>query len=294
LRAHLGSEGHTGIPSKNERIYDTLQEHGVLEPCGERAIWRAQVATDGWAHDLTLIRIRAQRIWPEIGDRPEPFEGLVTPLDGSGSESAAVKADSDCEANGGHDLAVSTRSPAAEPDPDDAFVGLPLPDLVPDEVASQPPTQSHDASPAATEVGLDSPSASSQTPSSESDTESLDAGRRFLAWLQSELAHRRMAVNSVQARIHVVQEGVLLVSPAIFRDFADRVPDAGAWEHVQKRFLKLRLHVKRPDGTNVHRYRVTGERNQSVIKGILIQDAGRVFGALSHPEPNPHLKAVES
>jgi hypothetical protein len=83
---------------------------------------------------------------------------------------------------------------------------------------------------------------------------------------------------------------VLLVSPAIFRDFADRVAEAGTWEHVQKRFLKLKLHAKRPDGTNVHRYRVTGERHQSVIKGILIPDAGLVFGSAPRPQPNPHLK----
>lgn len=77
----------------------------------------------------------------------------------------------------------------------------------------------------------------------------------------------------------MVAEGVLLISPAIFRDFASQVPDTGTWENVQKRFLKLKVHVKRPDGTNVHRYRVTGERRQSVIKGILIEDAGRVFGS---------------
>ena len=97
----------------------------------------------------------------------------------------------------------------------------------------------------------------------------------------------------MQARVHVVNEGVLLVSPAIFRDFADRVPDEGTWEHVQKRFLKLRLHVKRPDGTNVHRYRVTGERHQSVIKGILIEDAGQVFGSALSPDSNQHLMATD-
>ena len=83
---------------------------------------------------------------------------------------------------------------------------------------------------------------------------------------------------------------MFLISPAIFRDFANQVPDTGTWEKVQKRFLKLKLHMRRLDGTNVHRYWVTGERRQSVIKGILIQDAGQLFGSARRPEPNPHLK----
>jgi len=70
LRVHLWAEGHTGIPSKNERICDTLQEHGVLEPCGYRAIWRAAVAGSGWSHDLTVTRIYAAgciaRCWAKV------------------------------------------------------------------------------------------------------------------------------------------------------------------------------------------------------------------------------------
>jgi integrating conjugative element relaxase (TIGR03760 family) len=292
LRAHLGVEGHTGIPSKNERIYDTLQEHGVLEPCGDRAIWRATVAGAGWSHDLTLIRIRAQRIWPQIEDRPEPFEGSVTPQDvtGSGSETNTSDAEAHPEASGSDGYAVPAVGPSVPSDPDDAFAGLPLPDATPGDVGSTPAANIDEVAAPATSVGTDPPATHRHTPLSQSDNASMDLGRQFLNWLQAELTHRRLAVNSVQARVHVVAEGVLLISPVIFRDFAGNVPDAGTWEHVQKRFLKLKLHVKRPDGTNVHRYRVTGERRQSVIKGILIEDAGQVFGSAPRPDPNPHLK----
>jgi hypothetical protein len=79
LRAHLIAEGHSGIPSSNDRIYDTLQEHGILEPCGERAIWHTTVAGAGWSHELTLIRISVRRIWAEPDSRPGCFEGTVTP-----------------------------------------------------------------------------------------------------------------------------------------------------------------------------------------------------------------------
>ncbi|WP_038032982.1 TraI domain-containing protein, partial [Thioalkalivibrio sp. ALE28] len=51
LRAQLREEGHSGIPSNNDRIFDTLQEHGLLVANGDRAIWRARVAGDGWSHE---------------------------------------------------------------------------------------------------------------------------------------------------------------------------------------------------------------------------------------------------
>jgi len=300
LRAHLGAEGHSGIPSKNDRIYDTLQEHGVLEPCEDRAIWRATVAGSGWSHDLTLIRIRAQRIWSEIEARPEAFEGTVTPQAVAEGDSAPVSVADDNTAPNSKTSGVSRGTGSDETGSgtsvvDDAFAGLPWPDSAP----TQPPgegvtTAANSAAMTGHALAAEAPGpapSGNEAPSAEPEVASGDLGRQFLAWLQTELAHRRLAVNSVQARVHVVAEGVLLISPAIFRDFSTQVPGTGTWENVQKRFLKLKLHVKRQDGTNVHRYRVTGERRQSVIKGILIEDAGRVFGSAARPDANPHLKS---
>ena len=173
-----------------------------------------------------------------------------------------------------------------ESGPDDAFAGLPMPTFTQGESVPAPIAATPAEFGSGSETGGHAGNTLRPAAGDLVEDASLDAGRHFLAWLQSDLANRRLAVNSVQARVHVVAEGVLLVSPAIFRDFADRVPDGDTWEHAQKRFLKLKLHLKRPDGTNVHRYRVTGERHQSVIKGILIPDAGRVFGSAPRPTPN--------
>ena len=301
VRAHLGAEGHTGIPSKNERIYDTLQEHGVLEPCGDRAIWRATVAGPGWSHDLTLIRIRAQRIWPQIENGPEPFEGSVIPQEASESDSIPATADDSATPHSGtfsRDGETSSGNPdSVASGADGALAGLPLPDPAPTRSVAEASFTDGDSDAMTSHLSAsgdpDYPSGVGVPPSAKPDVASEDQGRQFLVWLQTELAHRRLAVNSVQARVHVVAEGVLLISPAIFRDFANQVPDTGTWENVQKRFLKLKLHMKRPDGTNVHRYRVTGERRQSVIKGILIQDAGQLFGSAPRPQANPHLRVAE-
>ncbi|WP_200176450.1 conjugal transfer nickase/helicase domain-containing protein [Ectothiorhodospira shaposhnikovii] len=121
---------------------------------------------------------------------------------------------------------------------------------------------------------------------------STDPGQQFLQWLRQEVSARHLDVNTPNARIHVVSEGVLLVSPAVFKDYAARHPDHPGWEYVQKRFIKLKLHQKQTDGTNVHRYLVRGARRQSVVKGILLPNPRILFPhAEALPAANPHLHA---
>jgi hypothetical protein len=59
-------------------------------------------------------------------------------------------------------------------------------------------------------------------------------------------------MNTVNARVHRVREGLLLVSPGIFRDYA--AATQAPWANVQKRFQKLRLHRKTPEGLNIWTY----------------------------------------
>ncbi|MBK1673752.1 hypothetical protein CKO35_10615 [Ectothiorhodospira shaposhnikovii] len=311
LRAHLGAEGHAGIPSSNDRIYDTLQEHGVLEPCGDRAIWRATVAGDGWSHGLTLIRIPAQRVWPSVDTRPTPFEGSVTPDadDGSGSDNshgdapfrdithheAPAETLLDKVASHRHMDSTGNQVPREKiPLLDDPlFEDLPMPpcQTEPETALPVPATASPSPSAATPQTMLEPTDSVSEPLALPSDGTPSDEGRRFLTWLKAEVAQRRLEVNNTAARLHVVEEGLLLVSPGIFRDYAAQVNVEGGWEHVQKRFMKLKLHARQDDGTNIHRYMVTGERRSSTIKGILLPDIRRVFGEqASLPQPNPHLK----
>ncbi len=107
-------------------------------------------------------------------------------------------------------------------------------------------------------------------------------------WLRQGLATGRFATNAVNARIHVVTEGLLLISPRIFKDF-----DPENWSHVQKRFQKLKLHSKTPKGTNIFTYQVKGARRQSRIKVVLIPHPEQVFPEVTLPPPNPHLSQLE-
>lgn len=104
----------------------------------------------------------------------------------------------------------------------------------------------------------------------------------------ASLQDRSLDYNNPGARVHMVIEGVLLVSPGIFKDFAKQHKDVESWEAVQKRFLKLGLHQRTEGGLNVHQYRISGKNNSGTVMGILLKDSGLLFKTGS-PSPNPHL-----
>ena len=108
-------------------------------------------------------------------------------------------------------------------------------------------------------------------PSPTPDTD--DAGQHFLHWLTTGLRTGKHKLNTADARLHVVREGLLLVSPAIFKDY-----DSGNWEYVQKRFSKLGLHRKQGN-TNIWRYQVSGQKKRGVVQGMLLPDPLERTGA---------------
>jgi len=279
LREHLSQEGHTGIPSRNDRIFDELQENGILIPNGDRAIWKATVTGDNWSHTLTFLCLPATRLWPNPDSRPEVFTGTITPVeidtDKSGIESLQQPSPSlEMTSNPNQpDKAILTSDTRATPSPSTSSFD-PIEFFSP--VLSQPDQQAQDDEAA--------PSTDQKTAENDNET-GTDPGQAFLAWLRDGLKQNRFETNSVHARIHRVEEGLLLISPGIFKDF-----DRENWQRVQKRFQKLKVHRKTTQGTNIHSYQVTGKRSRSRINGILIDDPEQVFEGVMLPVANPYLK----
>lgn len=79
LRAHLLSQGISGIPERNTTLFNILQEHGlVLESPTGKAIWRATVHSDsGWTQTFTLLKLTPSLIWEPDQPRPACFNGSV-------------------------------------------------------------------------------------------------------------------------------------------------------------------------------------------------------------------------
>lgn len=254
MRLYLSQTGHTGIPTDNQRLFDVLQEQQILEPNQDRAIWRMTVQGDNWSHNFTLICIPLSRLWTDPNAWPEPFAGSVTE---TGQETHSIPDQQ-------FHQPAHERPLSLNPDPV----------LVPNDVQS---TDNIDTI-------RNRPLTSSKT-----DREPKDnPGIRFLDWLVAGIQDRSLDYNNPGARIHVVAEGVLLVSPGLFKDFTKQHPDIGTWEAVQKKFLKLDLHERTAGGLNVHSYQISGSHQSGKLNALLIKDIGIVF-KFCNPSPNPHV-----
>ncbi len=287
LLVHLIEEGQPGIPTRNSRVMDELQQHGIVVPNEDRAIWLCDITIGNWRQSLTCLKIDLSRIWPDPDQRPSgtgvtvQAHATVPTTDVDSDEADITEADQDRRPS-----APSLPTPpqlANEPD-------LPLPPIP----ASTGHPDSHDGKDIADDLALPLPmDLNTDRGSSEGVTEgpgkqieaeqaSGDAGKQFLAWLRDGLATGRLAINTPQARIHVIEQGLVLVSPGIFKDFS-----AARWNHVQKRFQKLKLHQRTHDNMNIWTCKATGARKQALMKVYLISKAEISELGLTLPPPNP-------
>jgi hypothetical protein len=128
-----------------------------------------------------------------------------------------------------------------------------------------------------------------------------DVAERFLAWLQQGIVEHRLRINDARALVHFVPEGMLLISPRIFREFVAQVgvgkigyplpliPDSqhiAKW--VQRRVLKAGWHLQAEGDLNILTYEVIrADRAVSTLSGVVILDPGRLIKPL--PPMNPFL-----
>ncbi|MDK2126257.1 MobH family relaxase [Parachitinimonas caeni] len=124
---------------------------------------------------------------------------------------------------------------------------------------------------------------------------------RLLAWVQAGVSDGSLSFNVTGARIHFVEEGMLLISPVIFRDFAESlptedqppVPAGKKLEQVlQRACCDSKLFVPRllvlPNGKVdpqwIHPYVTnTGQ----LLHAMLFGKPSQLFNPV--PQPNPHL-----
>ncbi|EPI0470923.1 MobH family relaxase, partial [Neisseria gonorrhoeae] len=90
--------------------------------------------------------------------------------------------------------------------------------------------------------------------------EARDRGMQFLRWLADGLGDGSIAVNRSGATVHFIEQGMLLVTPAVFRDYAGGVFNKSDTESLgpltQKGFEALRLHA-RTKKSSLHRVLTT-------------------------------------
>ncbi|MBL8529551.1 MAG: TraI domain-containing protein, partial [Burkholderiales bacterium] len=131
-------------------------------------------------------------------------------------------------------------------------------------------------------------------------TQVPDAARRFIGWLQQGLSDGMLRFNEAGALVHFVDEGMLLVSPRIFREFAKRLgedvdcaaPDASGepdnGKSIQRQILRAGWHVRADKGVNILTYQVMrGDCAVSRLSGVVIRNPSRFVDPV--PPRNPLL-----
>ena len=314
IRDQLTREGHSGIPTKNGRLFDVLQEHGVLTPCGGKAIWTANVEGEGWRNELTLIKIAVFKIWTHSDRRPDEFEGRVIPLEiKEGVESAetqpmnfydeAVSA-SLSETTYTEDVEEGVSFPISESEPSAPSTSdLDLLNFLP-STAEDSDDDSHrirrdkhyrqavTGIPITEKLNAKIKPVLASNPETQSMGECNDPVDAFFDWLRDGIKTGVIKTNQPKARVHIVNEGVALMTPGVFQDFSQSQDNPSNWTAIQKKVLKKNWHVKDEQGLNVIKYQVKGANKSTTVNVILFEDVSRIFGDSKPPTCNPHLKKV--
>ncbi|WP_347814514.1 MobH family relaxase [Paraburkholderia sp. BL9I2N2] len=316
--------GAAGIPSDNNRLFDTWQEYGALVPTPEGgAIWTITVTIGAWQQTFTVLRFPLDRLYAdparypralpaasvqviEVGAVPNPTAECVELTDEGVTEahaelgpqtSSPVAADDlpDPQESAAFDAgtpSMNEREQAYLPDAESAAVlndeivdrdGRRDPALVPDLVSA--PVRPREKARVPSRSIASRAGARQPRPNAE----------RFMAWVQEGVANGGLPYNESMARVHFVPEGMLLVTPAIFRDFAQAHPDAieqtlaedGAtpepWKQVQRDFQKSGYPVTADAGGAGRSYLL-----HYTIKGA----GGRQLSAMLVPEPERFFSPV--
>ena len=117
----------------------------------------------------------------------------------------------------------------------------------------------------------------------------------FMQWVQSGLVQRTIKFNEAGAVVHFVPEGMALVSPKIFRDFA-AATDSDGQSHelgakVQRDVIKCGWHLPAPNRTNIIKYEILGRGGVvATLSCVVLVNTGRWVQPV--PPSNPALRMV--
>ena len=267
----------------------------------KRQVWYCDIQIGDWSQALTCLRMEPGRIWPNLKNAPAATGISVTPVDrgpekqGQAPLVSAIGAKPTDGSNVATDVVdgkptsqTDSHSPAfINPTEQSSSCGdLPLPFDLPASAGTA------EAKPIAISTTSADPSppieaAIKPTPATMLD-HNIDIGRRFVEWLTQNIREERVEINTPRARLHVLPEGLAMITPGIFRDFSPE-----HWDRAQKRFQKLKLHAKTTRDTNIWTCQVAKDRKRSTVKVMLIPDSERILG-VSIPAPNPAMTLINA
>lgn len=272
-----------GIPRDNQRLFDTWQEYGAALPNPKTggAVWDVTVIGPDYEHPLTVLRFPLSVLFKRAELYPAAMQGRIEikerkPDKDKGSKEVHETAQEEHAVEEYLEAVEERTQPSAGIDPPNSRHSAPM---LRDAVE-----------PAWLGVAGGTLRAGAGAP---------EAALLFMGWVQEGLASGRMRFNESGALVHFVPEGMLLVSPRIFREFAkvhgeDGKGTAAGGEAaqqgkgIQRQLLRAAWHVQVDKGVNILTYRVVrGGRPISQLSGVVIEQPARFVNPV--PPANPVL-----
>ena len=280
LRASMIGQGQTGIPP-NPRIMDELMQHGYLNASqDDKAARRVRITIGDWEQALTCIGLRISKIWGS-SKPPQPDKPAQVSIDGESTQPVPEDLQS-------QPIATPIRSEDVAPvaqsrDQESSHAQAREVETEQDRLTTIPFAPAKETGKPATKAS----EATHEDADQDEENDGEDLAKRFMDWLATGIKTTKLDINTAKAMVHTVPDGVLIVSPRIFRVFAQGV--GCDYKKVQRKFQRLRINKKTTNGENIWTYDVQGERKSSVIKGMIIMDPKRELGLAKVPDPNTHL-----
>lgn len=114
---------------------------------------------------------------------------------------------------------------------------------------------------------------------------------QFVRWLVKGVSEGNIPINSPANQVHFVEEGLFMVSPAIFKTFER--DSRLSWKIVQRDFTRKKINLKNQKGENIFQYEISsksGRNSPKIIKGILIPDPQKI--GLKSSQLNEYLRII--
>lgn len=309
------SLGITNLPKDPVRIYDILQEHGYALPTPDgKAIWNIHVKTEAFEHKFTCLKFESRKFTPP-SKLMRPLDGALTVQDSKSLELAAKKqattthvaAEKIHENNMGEKSDIENintqeygQEDANEYQASEIENTEYAEEIQEDAGASEENETKKNNQNDTEETAINNEATEKNTHETVEDVindeatlnlESHDTPKRFVQWLKKGLIEKTILINDITAEVHIVEEGVFLLAPAIFKTFLNKHGHPGETKHnnLSKRFARLRLHIRNGD-LNIHSYWVCASSRASKINGWLLPFNVIYENDYPIPKPNKYIR----
>ena len=246
-REELGKHNQSGVPFNNSRLMDELLDFKLIDArTDNKAIFNISIAGGGFQSkkNLTVLRIPLSRFYLNPSKAPKPFSGTLK----EEKEKVEVRQTNSQNPTPEIDIATDNEQVIDPSDLDGLGLGF----------------------------ESDTPHTDTKTPEdtnthTTTETDNLDDildkadGRNcamlFVKWFAQSLADGNIAINNQTAPVHILQQGLFLVSPVIFKLY-----NKVHWNKVQNGITLLKIAKKTSYDKNIFKIMIKPEYYHDKVK----------------------------